>query len=144
MRLCNPLPANLSDEQLLAIAQADWMRNYSKSPHTVEELLRALYDWLRDGLPIGYFEGVIFIGRWTGEGTFEFHSMNGASIRTLLRGTRQLLQDLKEQGVVYASTYFNEFRVADLAKHFAFPAATDYSPYRPEERKFCTTFYLGN
>ena len=143
MRICDPFP-NLSEDELLAIVTADWSRNYQTSGHTREELLKALQEWRADGLPIGYHKGVIFIARQVAPGEVEFHSMNGASLRVLLEGTRRMLRDFREQGVRVAGTYFSNFRVSDLAKFLGFPYVTDFSPLRPEERKFCTTFLLGN
>lgn len=143
MRICDPLP-NLSEDELLAIVTADWSRNYQESRHTREELLKALHSWIAEGLPIGYHKGVIFIAREVAPGEVEFHSMNGASLRILLEGTQRMLRDLQEQGFKVAGTYFSKFRVSDMAKFLGFPYVTDFSPLRIEERKFCTTFLLGN
>lgn len=142
MHICDPLP-NLSEEHLLAIIEADWKRNYASTSVTVEDMLRALFSWLKSGKPIGFAEDVIILGDFDAEGNFEFHSINGASVRKVLQATRRALQQLREQGVLFACTYFENFRVSDMAQHCGFPYVTDFSPTRSTDRKYCTTFYLG-
>lgn len=142
MRLCQPLP-KLSAKELFSIVEADWKRNYSKTPQTVEDCLQALYLWMETKLPVGYYENVIFLAVPVSAFIVEFHSINGTSVRKLLQATHCLLKDLKAQGFLYAETYFREFRVSDMAKHLKFPYVTDFSPSRGEDRKYCTTFFLG-
>lgn len=139
MQICRPLP-DLSPEELRAIATKDCERNYSGSGHTVEELLAALHSWREDGLPIGFYEGIIFIGRSVGDSTFEFHSMNGGTLRNLIRGTRRLLAGISTR-YNFAVTYYNNPRVEGFAKHFHYPFRTQEVRQGPD-RRYATTFDL--
>lgn len=139
MQLCRGFP-ELSEEELRTIVEKDWLRNYQNTAHTKEELYAALQDWIDSDLPIGFYDDVIFIGRPLGGGRFEFHSMNGSDIRTLLRGTRMLFADLCGK-FSHAVTYYDNPRVEAFAKHLHYPFRTEEVNEGPF-RRFATTFDL--
>jgi hypothetical protein len=139
MQICRPLP-HLSPQELRTIAEKDCARNYSGSGHTVEELLAAVQEWKESGYPIGFYEDIIFIGRSVGGSVFEFHSMNGGTLRDLIRGTRMLLEDAASR-YNFAVTYYNNPRVEGFAKHFHYPFRTAEVCQGPD-RRYATTFDL--
>jgi hypothetical protein len=116
------------------------MRNYRTSPPSVEDIVDAAEWWLNSGNPTGFYENIIFVGKSLGNGCFEFHSLNGGTVRNLLEGTRMLLADLSEHFST-AVTYYDNPRVEAFAKWmgYAFNTARIDEGF---QRTFATTFDL--
>lgn len=117
-----PLPP-LSPEALSEIVQADWERNLSQSAYTPAYLLNALQSWIASGSTVCYNQKVILLGISRPDGIFEFHTVNGGTVRNLLRVMREFLTVLADT-VAFAGTWYDNPRIGEIAPHLHFPYVT--------------------